>query len=44
MNVTNLPLSIHISGYNLSTFGPLEQLQFIKDLMNATSGVHKVSS
>lgn len=41
-NVTNVSFKVRISGYNLSTFGPLEQHQLIKDLMNATAGIHKV--
>lgn len=42
-NVTNLSVRIRIAGYNMSSFGPLEQLQFVEDLKNATSGIHKVS-
>ena len=41
-NVTNVSFKVRISGYNLSTFGPLERHQLIKDLMNATAGIHKV--
>ena len=42
-NVTNLSLKIRLSGYNLSSFGVPEQLKFVKDFMNATTGIHKAS-
>ena len=33
---------MHIDGFNMSTFGPAQQLQYILDLKNASSGVQKV--